>query len=210
MVEASKKSAADFLPDKISYESLRAAAETCEGCDLYKLATQTVFGEGPKNSKIILVGEQPGDEEDKQGHPFIGPAGRLLDQALEEAGIDRRQVYTTNAVKHFKWKPAGKRRLHQKPSAREVDACRAWLVGEIEAIEPYIVVCLGATAAQSLLGKNFRVTKSRGQWLEFENRRIIATVHPSSILRAPDPQARDDQYFAFVADLKIVAKELSK
>ena len=209
-MEASKKSAADFLPDKISYESLRAAAETCEGCDLYKLATQTVFGEGPKNSKIILVGEQPGDEEDKQGHPFIGPAGRLLDQALEEAGIDRSQVYTTNAVKHFKWKPAGKRRLHQKPSAREVDACRAWLVGEIEAIEPYIVVCLGATAAQSLLGKNFRVTKSRGQWLEFENRRIIATVHPSSILRAPDPQARDDQYFAFVADLKIVAKELSK
>jgi uracil-DNA glycosylase family protein len=210
MVEASKKSAADFLPDKISYESLRAAAETCEGCDLYKLATQTVFGEGPKNSKIILVGEQPGDEEDKQGHPFIGPAGRLLDQALEEAGIDRRQVYTTNAVKHFKWKPAGKRRLHQKPSAREVDACRAWLVGEIEAIEPYIVVCLGATAAQSLLGKNFRVTKSRGQWLEFPNRRIIATVHPSSILRASDPQARDDQYLAFVADLKIVAKELSK
>ena len=124
MVEASKKSAADFLPDKISYESLRAAAETCEGCDLYKLATQTVFGEGPKNSKIILVGEQPGDEEDKQGHPLVGPAGQLFDQALAEAGIDRRQVYTTNAVKHFKWKPVGKRRLHQKPSVREVDACK--------------------------------------------------------------------------------------
>ena len=185
-----KRSAADFFPDKVSYESLRVAADTCEGCDLYKIATQTVFGEGPKHAKIILVGEQPGDEEDKQGHPFIGPAGRLLDQALVEARIDRQRVYTTNAVKHFKWKPVGKRRLHQKPSAREVDACKPWLMGEIETIQPEIIVCLGATAARSLLGKDFRVTKSRGQWMEFKNRRIIATVHPSSILRAPDSASR--------------------
>jgi len=210
MIGIKARSAADFFPEKINFESLRAAAETCEGCDLYKLATQTVFGEGPKHPKIILVGEQPGDEEDKQGHPFVGPAGRLLDQALEEAGIDRSRVYTTNAVKHFKWKPAGKRRLHQKPSASEVEACRPWLMGEIETIQPEIIVCLGATAAQSLLGKDFRVTKSRGQWMELDGKRIIATVHPSSILRAPDPQARDDQYMAFVADLKIVAKELAK
>ena len=204
------RSAAEFLPEKLDYRSLVSSAANCKGCDIYINATQTVFGEGDVSSGIMFVGEVPGDEEDLRGHPFVGPAGRLMEKAFVEVGIDRTKVYVTNAVKHFKWKPAGKRRLHQKPSAREVDACRAWLVGEIEAIEPYIVVCLGATAAQSLLGKNFRVTKSRGQWLEFENRRIIATVHPSSILRAPDPQARDDQYFAFVADLKIVAKELSK
>jgi uracil-DNA glycosylase len=136
MIGIKARSAADFFPEKNNYESLKAAAETCHGCDLYKLATQTVFGEGPKNSKIIFVGEQPGDEEDKQRRPFIGPAGQLFDQALAEAGIDRRQVYTTNAVKHFKWKPVGKRRLHQKPSAREVDACKPWLMGEIETIQP--------------------------------------------------------------------------
>ena len=196
-----------YFPDEITLDSLRGASQVCKGCDIYKNATQTVFGEGPKHAKIMLVGEQPGDEEDKQGHPFIGPAGRLLDQALDEAGIDRQRVYTTNAVKHFKWKPAGKRRLHQKPSAREVDACKPWLLGEIETVQPDIIVCLGATAAQSLLGKDFRVTKSRGQWMEFKNRRIIATVHPSSILRAPDSASKAEQFQAFVEDLRIVARE---
>jgi uracil-DNA glycosylase len=208
MVIAKEPGALLFFPAEIDLENLRGVSQICKGCEIYKNATQTVFGEGPSHARVILVGEQPGDEEDKLGHPFVGPAGRLLDQALEEAGIDRSQVYTTNAVKHFKWKPAGKRRLHQKPSAREVDACKPWLMGEIETVQPDIVVCLGATAAQSLLGKDFRVTKSRGQWMEYQNRRIIATVHPSSILRAPDPQARDEQYNAFVADLKIIAKEL--
>jgi uracil-DNA glycosylase family protein len=206
----SPKSAADFFPKKITFESLRAAADTCEGCEIYKNATQTVFGEGPKHPRIILVGEQPGDEEDKSGHPFVGAAGRLMDKALEEAGIDRDTIYITNAVKHFKWKPAGKRRLHEKPKASEVNACKPWLMGEIETLQPEIIVCLGATAAQSLLGRDFRVTKMRGQWMEFEDgRKIIASVHPSSILRAPDPEAREEQYEAFVADLRTIARELA-
>jgi len=206
---ATKTDARDFFPSTITLDSLRKAAAECKGCELYKLATQTVFGEGSSRTELMLVGEQPGDEEDKVGHPFVGPAGRLLDQALEEAGIDSSLVYTTNAVKHFKWKPVGKRRLHQKPKASEIAACHPWLEAEIEVVRPRILVCLGATAAQALLGRDFRVTKMRGQWMASElAEKVLATVHPSSILRAPDPQAREKQYREFVADLKIVAKEL--
>jgi DNA polymerase len=209
MAVATKTDARDFFPSIITLDSLQKAAADCKGCELYRLATQTVFGEGPSTAEVILVGEQPGDEEDKQGHPFIGPAGRLLNQALEEAGIGRSLVYTTNAVKHFKWKPAGKRRLHQKPKASEIAACSPWLEAEIGVVRPRILVCLGATAAQALLGRDFRVTKMRGQWLQSDlAENVLATVHPSSILRAPDPQAREEQYREFVADLKIVAKEL--
>lgn len=199
------RSALDYFPDKLDYRSLRAAAEKCKGCDLYKNATQTVFGEGKKGAGIMLIGEVPGDEEDKQGHPFVGPAGRLLNKALVEAGIDRERTYLTNAVKHFKWKPAGKRRLHQKPNAQEINACRPWLAAEIEGVNPEIIVCLGATAAQTLLGNSFRVTKMRGQWFEYEDgRKVIATIHPSAILRTPDID-REQEYRHFVADLALVA-----
>jgi DNA polymerase len=159
----------------------------------------------------MLVGEVPGDEEDKTGHPFVGPAGRLLNKALEEAGIDRSTVYTTNVVKHFKWKPSGKRRLHDKPKASEIAACRPWLDAEISVVRPRILVCLGATAAQALLGRDFRVTKMHGQWVPSElAEKVLATVHPSSILRAPDPEMRQRQYLEFVADLSVVARELGK
>jgi uracil-DNA glycosylase family protein len=203
------KSAAEFLPDKISYRSLREASAGCEGCQLYKTATQTVFGEGGRESGVIFVGEQPGDEEDKLGHPFVGPAGRLLDRAFEDAGIDRNAVYLTNAVKHFKWKPRGKRRLHERPRASEIAACDPWLQAEIAFIKPRILVCLGATAAQSLLGRDFRITKMRGQWLEStlaDN--VMATMHPSAILRAPG-ELRDQQFKDLVADLLLVAKAIA-
>jgi uracil-DNA glycosylase family protein len=203
-----KNSALNYFPAEINYPSLREAAHTCRGCDLYKLGTQTVFGEGPTSTPVMMVGEQPGDEEDKQGHPFVGPAGRLLDRALDDAGIDRRGVYMTNAVKHFKWKPAGKRRLHQKPNAGEIAACKPWLWSEIEVVRPEIIVCLGATAAQALMGNDFRVTKMRGQWFDFEDgRKLIATIHPSAILRAPD-ENREGEYKQLVADLVTVARAM--
>ncbi len=204
-----EKSALDYFPEEIDYPSLKAAAKICEGCDLYKIGTQTVFGDGGIRSKLMFVGEQPGDEEDIAGLPFVGPAGRLFDKALAEAGIDRNTAYVTNVVKHFKWTPRGKRRLHEKPKASEVEACLPWLAAELDVVNPRILVCLGATAAQALLGKDFRVTKERGMWLDSPMaEKVIATVHPSSILRAPDPEARENQYREFVSDLMIVAREL--
>lgn len=201
-----KRSALDFFPEKINYTSLRTAAAGCMGCDLYKNGTQTVFGEGKARSELMFVGEQPGDEEDLSGHPFVGPAGRLLDKALEESGIDRESAFVTNVVKHFKWKPRGKRRIHEKPRTSEINACLPWLAAEIKVVRPRILVCLGATAAQALLGKDFRVTKQRGVWIESDHAGLtMATVHPSSILRAPDPEARSRQYSEFIADLRIVA-----
>ena len=210
MKEADQRSALQFFPEEIDYPHLKQAAAGCMGCDLYKNATQTVFGEGRVSlSEVMFVGEQPGDEEDLDGHPFVGPAGRLFDKALLEAGIDRDKTYVTNVVKHFKWKPRGKRRIHEKPRAGEIRACEPWLAAELEVVHPNILVCLGATAAQALLGKDFRVTQMRGKWLESGHARLtLATVHPSSILRAPDPQAREEQYAEFVHDLKIVAAEL--
>jgi len=206
-----QRSALDFFPGKITFHSLKEASEDCKGCELYKNATQTVFGEGKVPSNVMFVGEVPGDEEDLKGRPFVGPAGRLFDKALDEAGIDRSKTYVTNVVKHFKWHPAprGKRRLHEKPNAAEMRACMPWLAAEIKVVHPRILVCLGATAAQALIGKDFRVTKMRGQWLETAHAdRTIATIHPSAILRAPDPGAREDQYRAFVADLLTVVKAL--
>jgi uracil-DNA glycosylase family protein len=196
------------VPARLSLPALRKAAAGCTACDLYKTGTQTVFGEGLATARALFLGEQPGDQEDKLGRPFVGPAGKLLDRALEEAGIDRDQVYVTNVVKHFKWVARGKRRLHQKPDAREQAACRPWLLAELKVLEPALIVCLGATAAQSLLGKTFRVTKQRGEVLQHELGRIVATVHPSSILRAPDDEARARETALFVKDLKVVAKLL--
>lgn len=204
-----ERSALDFFPDQINLTSLREASETCMGCDLYKLGTQTVFGEGKRSARVMFVGEQPGDEEDKQGRPFVGPAGRLFNEALEEAGIDRDDAYVTNVVKHFKWTPRGKRRIHEKPNAAEIRACTPWLDAEIKIVVPQILVCLGATAAQALLGKDFRVTKMRGQWLETKLAgRVMATLHPSAILRAPDPDIRERQYREFVGDMVAIAREL--
>jgi DNA polymerase len=202
-------SAEPFLPKRKSQASLARAVDFCEGCDLYKNATRGVMGEGPRNSQIMFIGEQPGDGEDKAGHPFVGPAGRILDQALSAAGIDRDDVYVTNAVKHFKWEPRGTRRLHKKPSAREVKACRPWLDAELDLIEPAGIVCLGATAAQALLGRGFRITKHRGERLDFERAEwIMATWHPSAVLRAPDAEARRQMENEFVADLKLAASFL--
>ncbi len=185
------ESAAAFLPDRLDLTSLRDAARTCTACPLHLTGTQTVFGEGPARARVVLVGEQPGDREDTEGRPFVGPAGRLLDEALEEAGIDRATAYVTNVVKHFKWQARGKRRIHQKPNAGEIAACRPWLDAELEALRPQALVCLGATAAQALLGRQFRVTRDRGRLLESALAPLtLATVHPSSILRAPDEEAR--------------------
>jgi uracil-DNA glycosylase family protein len=202
-------SAVDFLPPDPSLDSLRGAAARCRGCGLYANATQTVFGEGTSSAEIMLVGEQPGDKEDLAGAPFVGPAGRLLDTALVEAGIDRTKVYVTNVVKHFKWRPVGKRRLHDKPNAAEVTACRPWLEAEIQQVQPRIVVCLGATAAQALLGKSFRVTRDRGQFFEWNQAPYItATVHPSSILRAADDRSREAEMRELIRDLAGVAAKL--
>jgi len=201
--------AADLVPDHPGLPSLREAAAGCRACDLWQKGTQTVFGEGEPGARLMLVGEQPGDYEDREGKPFVGPAGRVLDEALEEAGIDRTTVYVTNAVKHFKWEPRGKRRIHQRPNAEEIGACRPWLDAEVAAVQPEIVVCLGATAAQALLGRNFKVTKQRGQFVEgLMGPVLTATVHPSSILRAPDEAARQAQMRAFVDDLRAVAARL--
>jgi DNA polymerase len=192
-----------LFPMHKSLEDLKMEAEKCKACDLWKHATQTVFGEGSPKAKVMLIGEQPGDQEDLQGRPFVGPAGKLLDSALTDAGIDRKKVYVTNAVKHFKWEPRGKRRIHKKPNSTEVAACRPWLDAEIAALKPKVVVCLGATAAQMLLGRAFRVTEQRGEFVKSELAPfVMATVHPSSILREPDEKARHDAMKRFIADLK--------
>jgi uracil-DNA glycosylase len=198
-----------LIPEKASLDEQRQAAKTCKNCDLWKTGTQTVYGEGSEHSRMMLVGEQPGNQEDLEGKPFVGPAGKLLDTALEEAGIDRKKVYVTNAVKHFKWEPRGKRRIHKKPNAAEIAACRPWLDAEIAAIKPKVIVCLGATAAQALLGKQFRVTRHHGEFVESGLAPYVsATVHPSSILRAPDDAARHEAMAGFIADLKKIARIL--
>ena len=190
-------------PDTASLGALREAARHCTACHLYKRATQTVFGEGPKGAKMMLVGEQPGDYEDVAGKPFVGPAGKIMDRALEEAGIDRSKVYVTNAVKHFKWEPRGKRRIHQKPNSREIAACRPWLEAELRIVKPKLVVAMGATAAQTIFGPSFRVTRERGKVLSSKLApRVLATVHPSSLLRQPDEASREREYKLFVADLR--------
>jgi uracil-DNA glycosylase len=205
-----ERSAADFLPARRTLRTLRDASSDCRGCDLWERGTQTVFGEGAVHAKVMFVGEQPGDREDIEGRPFVGPAGQLLDRSLERAGIDRDEVYITNVVKHFKWEPRGKRRIHKKPNLEEITACRPWLDAELGLVEPEILVCLGATAAQALLGPSFRVTKQRGTFVDCPLApAVTATVHPSSILRAPDEAARREAYAAFVADLRVVAKLLT-
>lgn len=202
--------AAEFLPAKRTIETLRTAAKTCRGCDLYKNASQTVFGEGPKDASVMFVGEQPGDMEDRQGHPFVGPAGRLLDKALAEAQIPRDEVYITNAVKHFKWIQRGKRRLHQKPVIRQVIACRPWLEAEIETIQPKVVVCMGATAAQSLAGRPVRITQERGKFVNNDfGTALFITTHPSAILRVREEDERDKEYQRFVNEMKSVKRKLS-
>jgi uracil-DNA glycosylase len=184
-------------------ETLRWESKDCKACDLWKLGTQTVFGEGRQSSKVMMIGEQPGDREDIEGKPFVGPAGKLLDTALVEAGIDRKTVYVTNAVKHFKWEPRGKRRIHKKPNSAEIAACRPWLDAELAAVKPRVIVCLGATAAQALLGRQFRVTQQRGEFVDSPLAPyVMATVHPSSILRAPDEQTREEEMKRFIEDLK--------
>jgi uracil-DNA glycosylase family protein len=199
-----------LVPEDPSLDTVREISRGCKACPLYLRGTQTVFGEGPAHATVMLVGEQPGDAEDLSGHPFVGPAGQLLDRALEEAGIDRGAVYITNVVKHFKWEPRGKRRIHAKPNAAEIGACRPWLDTEIRLIQPRVLVCLGATAAQALLGRGFKVTRERGMFVESPLAPFVtATVHPSSILRAPDPETRRAETAAFVADLKKVARKLT-
>ena len=195
--------AAGLIPEKPGLKALRDAAADCRACDLWKNATQTVFGEGGARAKLMFVGEQPGDYEDRKGKPFVGPAGRLLDQVLEELGISRQDAYVTNAVKHFNWVREGKRRIHKKPNSAEIVACRPWLDAEIAALKPKVVVCLGATAAQALLGRDFRVTQRRGELMESQLAPyIMATVHPSSILRAPDDETRRAERARFAADLR--------
>jgi DNA polymerase len=196
------KSAAELIPPDRDWQTLHDAAAGCRACDLWKRGTQTVFGEGGSRARLMLVGEQPGDEEDRAGHPFVGPAGRLLDRALTEAGIDRGLAYVTNVVKHFKWEPRGKRRIHTKPNAVEIAACGPWLEAELELIQPRVLICLGATAAQALLGRQFRVTVNRGKFVESPLAPfVMATVHPSSILRAPDDATRRAEMARFIEDL---------
>jgi DNA polymerase len=202
-------SAARYVPPKPTLPKVREAAKGCQGCDLWKRGTQTVFGEGDRSARVLFVGEQPGDQEDLAGKPFVGPAGHVLDNALEEAGIDRGDVYVTNVVKHFKWEPRGKRRIHKKPNAAEIAACRPWLDVELALVKPQLVVCLGATAAQAILGKAFKVTQHRGEFIDgIIDATVTATVHPSSILRAPDDDSRRAEMARFVEDLKRVAKRL--
>jgi uracil-DNA glycosylase len=195
----------ELIPERPSLRAVRDTARGCKACDLYKRGTQTVFGEGPSKADIMLVGEQPGDAEDLAGQPFVGPAGRLLDRALTEAGIDRARVYVTNVVKHFKWEPRGKRRIHAKPNTVEIAACRPWLDAEIALVKPQVLVCLGATAAQALLGRGFKVTRQRGTFVPSPLAPLVtATVHPSSILRSPDDESRRQELREFVADLRKV------
>jgi uracil-DNA glycosylase family protein len=195
------------VPETSSLATLKSASKTCTACHLFKHATQTVFGEGRKGATLMLLGEQPGDQEDLAGKPFVGPAGKILDRALEDAGIDRTQVYVTNTVKHFKWEPRGKRRIHKKPNSREIAACRPWLEAELRVVRPDLLVCMGATAAQSVFGPSFRVTRERGKVLESELApKVVATVHPSSLLRQPDEESREREYKLFVADLRTALK----
>jgi DNA polymerase len=205
-------SAARYIPEKPTLAKVKDAAAACRACDLWRLGTQTVFGEGRRTARVMFVGEQPGDQEDLAGKPFVGPAGRLLDKALVEAGIDRGDVYVTNVVKHFKWEPRGKRRIHQKPNAAEIGACRPWLDIELALVKPQLVVCLGATAAQALLGKHFKVSKQRGEFVQGglggPGPTVTATVHPSSILRAPDDETRRAEMQRFIDDLRRVAERL--
>lgn len=201
------------LPATRSLSELSRAAAVCKACDLWKMATQTVFGEGPKNAVIMFVGEQPGDLEDRSGHPFVGPAGKLFDRALADAGIERSEVYVTNVVKHFKWAAAerGKRRIHKKPRHSEIEACRPWLNAEMAAVKPKVVVCMGASAAQALLGKDFRVSRDRGKLIDSDlDSQVMATVHPSSILRAQDEESRRSQMRAFIEDLRQITRIASK
>jgi DNA polymerase len=200
------RSAADFLPAGRTLPAMAEAAQGCRGCDLYANATQAVFGQGRPGADVMLIGEQPGDREDREGAPFVGPAGKLLDTALERAGIDRDEVYLTNAVKHFKWEPRGKRRIHKKPNTEEIRACNPWLQAELNVVKPKVIVCLGATAAQAVIGRGFRVTQHRGEFVDTPLEPLVtATVHPSSILRAQDDGTRRSQMEAFVRDLRTVA-----
>jgi len=204
-------SATDLIPDRPTVDKVRAAAKECQACDLWLRGTQTVFGEGARKAELMLVGEQPGNDEDLSGHPFVGPAGKLLDRALVDAGIDRSTVYVTNVVKHFNWEPRGKRRIHKKPNAGEIAACRPWLDTEIAIVKPRAIVCLGATAAQALLGRQFKVTAQRGEFVPSPLAPLVlATVHPSSILRAPDDDARHREMKQFTDDLRTVAKALTR
>lgn len=201
--------AESFIPPRLSLAALSRAAQRCTACDLYKGATQAVLGAGPRPARALLVGEQPGDQEDRQGEPFVGPAGALLDKALADAGIPRDRVYVTNAVKHFKWEPRGKRRIHKKPRASEIKACRPWLDAELRAVKPSILVCLGATAAQAVLGSSFKLMQQRGQIVASAMApQVVATIHPSAVLRAPDSEGRRGAYELLVADLKVVAKAI--
>jgi uracil-DNA glycosylase family protein len=197
------------VPQTRSLSALRNAARSCEACPLYQNATQTVFGEGPRHAAVVLIGEQPGDEEDRKGKPFVGPAGRLLDRALTEAGVDRSQCYVTNVVKHFKWEPRGKRRLHQKPNSSEIAACRPWWKAELALIKPRILVCLGSTAARAVFGREVKVMRERGKvvatpWAE----RTLITIHPSALLRVPDAEAREQGFALFVRELTAVSRWL--
>ena len=207
MKDGKERSAAPFVPRTASVRTLKAAAEGCRGCDLYKRATQVVFGSGPRDARVMLLGEQPGDQEDRHGEPFVGPAGAVLQKALDEAGIARDTAYLTNAVKHFSWAPRGKRRIHKKPRVSEIKACRPWLEAELRAVKPAVVVCLGATAAQALFGGQFKVMQQRGQVLPTAlAERVVATIHPSAVLRAPDSEGRRAAYESLVADLRLAAK----
>ena len=204
------ETAAGLIPQDPTLDALRVSAASCQACDLWRTGTQTVFGEGSPGAEVMLVGEQPGDKEDLEGHPFVGPAGKLLDRALEEAGIDRTKAYVTNVVKHFKWTPRGKRRIHKKPNMSEISACKPWLEAEAKVVKPRVIVCLGATAAQGILGKDFKVTQHRGELFESSLAPYVtATVHPSSILRAPDEETRRLEMKAFVQDLTKVAGKLA-
>src|SRR5499433_3797461 len=211
MPRRSQQTASPLIPSRPTLSKLRTVAAGCQACDLWKTGTQTVFGEGGAKARVMFVGEQPGDQEDIQGRPFVGPAGKILDKALEEAGINREEVYVTNAVKHFKWEPRGKRRIHKKPNSMEITACKPWIEAEIDVIKPDVIVCLGATAAQALLGREFKVSKQRGVWVPSPMAPfVMATVHPSSLLRAPDEETRRLETRRFVADLKLVHKALEK
>ena len=209
MLRQLASSAADFLPERKTLPNLREAVQHCKGCDLWKHATQAVFGQGSPGAEVMLVGEQPGDQEDLQGRPFVGPAGKLLDRALEAAGIDRDDVYVTNAVKHFKCEPRGKRRIHKKPNGKQIAACRPWFDEEVRVVKPKVIVCMGATAAQAFLGRNFKVTQERGKVISQEGTQFVATVHPSSILRAPDDESRHAEMARFIEDLRVVAGHMT-
>ena len=209
MSKSQKSSALPFVPATENLDELRAAAPDCRGCDLYQHATQVVFGEGPRDSKVVMIGEQPGDEEDTKGHPFIGPAGRLLSKAMQETGLDREKIYVTNAVKHFKFTQQGKRRIHAKPTGIEISACRPWLEAELGSIKPELIVCLGATAAQSLMGREFRITNDRGKFFPHRwAKELVATIHPSAILRAMDRQ--EEEYQHFLQDLRLIAARIAE